>query len=540
MLNAKDYLGTMFADRYKIIREIGHGASSIVFCAQDVLKGCQVAVKILDKDSNEYMLNSKSFQTEIEALVEMNSHPNIVEIYDASFEGSVHYISMEYVEGCTLRRYMDANGVLPESVIIDITSQVLDALKAAHSVGVVHRDIKPQNILVEETAEGGVPQVKLADFGIARLPEGDRFMMKDRGVGTVHYISPEQASGSEVTPKSDIYSLGVVMYEMATGHVPFDAEKVTAIISKHQTDLPELPQMHNPSISPGLQKVILCAMAKDPARRFRNSDEMQKALCRVKESGDCKVPTNIGVFSAHSQKAEKKAKAPKQEKQPKQKSVSYKPPRSSSGHPRFLKPTLISAAALLLVAAIAVGAVFLIPQLIDRDDVVTPADTPKSFVGETYQSVKDYMSQTNKPIRLGDIHYIYSEKAKDLVIKEQITETEDGYKVYDLWLNYDGTKEMITLPIAHCTSAEAFKQYLFDKFSQLADTMEYYSIQWVVREAEAHDDTYDEGTVLSVEFVYHDESKTGLGYPDQIEIGESARTTITELASITVVVNPAA
>lgn len=528
MLNANDYLGTMFADRYKILREIGHGASSIVFCAQDVLKGCKVAVKILDKDSNEYMLNSKSFQTEIEALVEMNSHPNIVEIYDASFEGSVHYISMEYVEGCTLRRYMDANGILPENKIIDISCQVLGALKAAHSAGVIHRDIKPQNILVEETADGGTPQIKLADFGIARLPEGDRFVMKDRGVGTVHYISPEQASGGEVTAKSDIYSLGVVMYEMATGQVPFDAEKVTAIISKHQTDLPEPPQLHNPALSPGLQMVIMKAMYKDPARRYRSADEMMRALLKVKENGDYGVPDPGKGFSARPAKEKPAKKA----KPPKIKEPRYKAPKAPKAprNLRFLKPTLIALASTVLVAAIAVGAVLLVPKWIHSGGPNIEQPDERTF--STLNEFEGYV--TAGSVKLGKMTELYSERYTGTILKQVLVSTDaEGVQTYDLWVSV-GQTARINLDRTKCDSFADVKAYLTANYP-----MDYQTVAVEEATAEKNENIYKTGSVLKLVFTYKDGVSFGTGHPQEIAVGETSNVKALDVVKITVVVNPA-
>ena len=298
MLDAKNYLGKMLAERYRIVREIGHGASSVVFYAEDMMtmredgSPMPVAVKVLDKDSGDYKLNSKSFRTEINAVVDIPTNPHTIAVKDVSFDEREHFIVMEYVSGKTLGQYLaEHGGRLSAKEIVSISLQVLQALRNAHEAGVVHRDVKPQNIMVERAAEVGravdipggrdMPFIKLADFGIALLPDEDLFAMKDKGVGTIHYISPEQASGEPVDARSDLYSLGVVMYEMATGEVPFDAQSPTGIISKHQIEMPFHVRNRNPEIPLALDHIIFTAMEKNPARRFRDAASMEKKLREV-------------------------------------------------------------------------------------------------------------------------------------------------------------------------------------------------------------------------------------------------------------------
>lgn len=474
MLNANEYLNTVFDDRYKITSEIGRGASSIVFAACDLMKKCNVAIKLLDSDADEYKINSKSFQTEIEALVEMDYHANIVEIYDASFEGKVHYIAMEYVQGCTLRRYMDTHKILPEGVIINFASQVLDALRAAHSVGVIHRDIKPQNILLTRAEDGNeIELVKLADFGIARLPENDRFMMKDRGIGTVHYISPEQASGAPVTAKSDLYSLGVLMYEMATGKAPFDADKATAIITQHQTDLPENPRVYNPNLSLGMQQIILRAMEKDPAKRFKSADEMLRALTRL-QHGDNGM--DIGGKVSKPQKTFKPK--PKKEKEIKTASASSRAGEESPNK----RSLLLGIAAAVLCVALIVGTVLLILPKEETHYV-------KNYVGQTV-SVLEQQSY----VEIINIRYEYSNKPFGEVLKQTpaaSTVQEGTVDRVSLTVSCGSEHGMIGgLAAADCVSFEAAKAALLKQNPLMA------SVAFLELPAQEHDPRYAAGVAL--------------------------------------------
>lgn len=274
---AKSYVGKLLDGRYQIVGRTGSGGSARVYRAQDILMHRTVALKILEEDETEYCINSRSFETEVKAI-SLLSHRNIVTVYDVSMRGSVKYIVMELVEGITLREYLDFHTVLPEKEVIACTRQVLYALREAHDKGLVHRDIKPQNIMLLRSG-----QLKVADFGIARLPDRDHFQMSDRSVGTVHYISPEQATTNRVDARSDLYSLGIVMYEMATGVRPFDAKDASVVAMMQVSDEPMPPRRLREDLSPALEQVILRAIRKDPDARYESADAMLRALERAKK-----------------------------------------------------------------------------------------------------------------------------------------------------------------------------------------------------------------------------------------------------------------
>ncbi len=274
-MDASSFIGKTLEGRYNVKGSIGKGGSARVFYAEDTLLHRTVALKILENDKNELCLNTKSFDTEAKAI-SMLSHPNIVNVYDISMSGSVKYIVMEYVEGITLRAYLDHRKILPPSEVVSCARQVLRGLREAHNKGIVHRDIKPQNIMIMKNG-----QIKVADFGIARLPDRDRFLMPDRSIGTVHYISPEQARGGAVDPRSDIYSLGIVMYEMATGVRPFEAEQPSDVAIMQVTDTPVRPCEVNPDLPRELENVIMCALSKKPENRYESAQDMLRVLERM-------------------------------------------------------------------------------------------------------------------------------------------------------------------------------------------------------------------------------------------------------------------
>ncbi|HNX29012.1 MAG TPA: protein kinase [Syntrophomonadaceae bacterium] len=263
---------TLLGDRYEILEIIGEGGMAIVYKARDITLDRVVAIKVL-KDEFD---NDPSFveRFKIEALAAAKlSHPNIVNIYDVGQQNNKHYIVMEYVEGKTLQETISSQGLMPVTKAVDIAAMICDGLQAAHEKGIIHRDVKPHNILITNS---GI--VKVADFGIAQAISKKTLTFNGHIVGTVHYIAPEQAKGETVTPATDIYSLGCVLYEMLTGIVPFDAESPLTVVLKHIHDEPVLPRSKNPAIPAGLENVILKSLEKNPALRFKSAEEMRTAL----------------------------------------------------------------------------------------------------------------------------------------------------------------------------------------------------------------------------------------------------------------------
>ena len=262
--------------RYEIIKEIGVGGMAKVYKAKDKLLGRYVAIKILKDQYAEDEEFSKKFNNEAQSAARL-SHINIVNVYDIGkdmLNGKlIQYIVMEYVEGETLKDLIDRERVLENHDIIDYSTQIAQALKSAHDSGIVHRDIKPQNILIDKYG-----LCKVTDFGIARVSSNATITYTSSILGTVHYISPEQAKGKIVDLKSDLYSLGAVMYEMATGKVPFDADNSVGIAVMHIQDDPIPPREINPNLSKHLNYIPTKLLKKDPTERFQNATELIEAL----------------------------------------------------------------------------------------------------------------------------------------------------------------------------------------------------------------------------------------------------------------------
>lgn len=269
--------GKRVSGRYKIKREIGSGGMANVYLAEDLILEREVAVKMMSLNFQDDADNLRRFQREALSTTEL-IHPNIVNIYDVG-EGEQPYIVMEYVEGMDLKEYIQENHPIPYKKVIDIMSQILSGIAYAHSNGVIHRDIKPHNILIDDDGT-----VKITDFGIAVALSQNSITQTNSLLGSVQYISPEQARGNLVTTQSDIYSLGIVLYEMLTSTVPFDGESAVSIALKHfQSPIPALRDIDSRIPQP-LENVILKATAKEPKHRYDSVEDMRSDLLTALDS----------------------------------------------------------------------------------------------------------------------------------------------------------------------------------------------------------------------------------------------------------------
>jgi beta-lactam-binding protein with PASTA domain/predicted Ser/Thr protein kinase len=263
-------------ERYTVVSRIGSGGMADVYCAQDAQLGRRVALKVLHRRFAEDQEFVERFRREASAAAGLQ-HPNVVQVFDRGEIEGTYYIAMEFLEGRSLKQLVREEGPLEPARAIDITIQILRAARFAHKRGVIHRDIKPHNVIVDP--EG---RVKVTDFGIARAGASD---MTETGaiMGTAAYLSPEQAQGHAVSASSDLYSVGILLYELLTGHPPFDAESAVSIALKQVSETPVPPRSLNPAVSPELEEVVLRALQKDPARRFADADEFVAALEAVRE-----------------------------------------------------------------------------------------------------------------------------------------------------------------------------------------------------------------------------------------------------------------
>ena len=261
-------IGTLLGNRYEILELVGTGGMANVYKAKCSLLNRFVAIKVLKEEFSDDQEFLKRFDIESQASAGL-SHSNIVSVHDVGVQDNIHYIVMEYVDGITLKEYLAENGPLSVNEALDFSIQLVSALHHAHRKGIVHRDIKPQNIIVTKDNV-----LKVTDFGIARAASTATMKVDESGFGSAHYCSPEQASGRYTDAKSDIYSLGVVMYEMLTGKLPFESDNSVSVAIKHIQEEPVPPREINPEIPETVEEVILKAMAKDQTERFQTAGEM--------------------------------------------------------------------------------------------------------------------------------------------------------------------------------------------------------------------------------------------------------------------------
>jgi eukaryotic-like serine/threonine-protein kinase len=269
--------GRIIAQRYQILDTIGKGGMAIVYRAIDTRTGHSVAIKVLRPEFNQDEEFLNRFQREAEAASKV-SHHNIVNLLDVGMDGDSRYLVMEYVQGKTLKEVIRQKGKLPYTTAAQIAIRILSALQHTHKNGIIHRDIKPQNILVQ--SEG---HIKVADFGIARMANSSTLTKGESVMGSVHYFSPEQAAGENVAETSDIYSVGVVMYEMLTGQVPFDGDSPVAVAMQHLHNMPRPISELSPDVPAAVAHVVTVAMEKEPRYRYQSALEMATDLKKALE-----------------------------------------------------------------------------------------------------------------------------------------------------------------------------------------------------------------------------------------------------------------
>ncbi|MGB4465926.1 MAG: Stk1 family PASTA domain-containing Ser/Thr kinase [Eubacteriales bacterium] len=410
------FIGKVLDGRYKIEKIIGVGGMAVVFRAYDPVMRRTVAIKRLKDDVAKDTAAVKRFINESKA-VSMLSHPNIISIYDVSMSGESKYIVMEYVEGITLKNYMMKKGALPFPEIISFCEQILRALAHAHSKGIVHRDIKPQNIML---LKNGL--IKVADFGIAKLPNAETVTMTDKAIGTVYYISPEQASGLPIDTRSDLYSTGVLMYEMATGQLPFSGETPVSVALMQVNATPTPPSKINLNIPLGLEQTILTAMEKSPDARFQKAEQILSRLEKLKKDPTVTFKPLPAPIVQGEGKDILNGESSLDENPP-----AAKPSKKRDFVGKSMFPIILAVASAFLIVCIVCGYYLLARVLFNKDLDKTFILTVDDFVGrEYYDELDEELSELGYAV---NVEYDYNDTAEAGIIIEQSPEPGEKRRV---------------------------------------------------------------------------------------------------------------
>lgn len=372
------FVGKRLDGRYEIKEIIGVGGMAVVYKAFDNQENRVVAVKILKEEfiSNEEFV--RRFKNESKAIA-MLSHPNIVKVYDVSFGDLIQYIVMEYIDGITLKEYIEREGSLRWKDAVHFTIQILKGLQHAHDKGIVHRDVKPQNIMVLPDGT-----IKVTDFGIARFARSEQRTITDKAIGSVHYISPEQARGERTDEKTDIYSVGVILYEMLTGRLPFQAESAVSVAIMQLQREPQLPTEINGSIPLGLEQITMHAMQKNPERRYQSASEMLCDLGAFRKDPSITFDYSYFVDDSPTKFVPNSfdydsVRIPEEDE-----------PEETKEKNNMI-PILAGIAATLVIAIIVLAAIF-VPKLFSKSN--SEISCPK-FVGQLYDDIKTNKEYTD-------------------------------------------------------------------------------------------------------------------------------------------------
>ncbi len=446
-------IGKKLEGRYEIVERIGEGGMADVYRANDVVDGKPVAVKILKKEFAENEEFLRRFRNESKATA-LLSHPNIVKIYDVGFSDRIQFIVMEYIDGITLNEYIEQSGVLDWRDAVHFVTQILRALQHAHSKGIVHRDIKPQNIMMLRDGT-----IKVMDFGIAKFAREEGKTGTDKAIGTVHYISPEQARGAATDAKSDLYSVGVMLYEMLTGKKPFDHENPVSIAVMHMQADPKRPRSIQADLAPGLEEIILKAMQKDPADRYQSARDMMDDLESFKEntaivfgyipaadadeSADAATNRFSGAVVTEPAEAEDDRYAETDDDDYDDDDDDDDEEYEEEERPSLFVPIITAVICVVITIVVILGVKFIIEFMNNQDDPQGDAYKMPSLVGMDYEEAKQ---QWGHYLQIQVESYEYSELAKDKIFYQSIPAEDPVEKGQTVKVKVSKGSKKVTLP----------------------------------------------------------------------------------------------
>ena len=485
------YIGRLLDNRYEILEVLGTGGMAVVYKARCHKLNRYVAIKILKDDYLEDEEFRRRFHSESQAVAQL-SHPNIVSVYDVSTSIMTDYIVMELIDGITLKQYMEKKGVLNWKETLHFAIQIAKALEHAHSRGIVHRDIKPHNVMVLKNGS-----VKVTDFGIARMMSKGNTLTKE-ALGSVHYISPEQAKGGRVDNRSDIYSLGVVMYEMMSGRPPYDGESPVAVAIQHINGGAAMPSTLNPNIPGGLEQIIMHAMAHEPESRYNTATQMLKDMDEFRKDPGILFDYNIPPLDAvirinkpplvlnpepvtTAQKVEQK----KTETPPISRRRPATPQRRTKDKEEERRNQTATIAIIACSAVLVIAIVVFLVVLLTSGPKEQLVDVPK-LVGSMYAELPDYPEfEVQKDKEVYDNEFpagqIISQTPE---AGEQIKAGEAIYVVVSL----GSTPQLVTMP-----------DVVDWELSQAERVLNNLSLNLQIRVEEIHDEVITKGSVVRTE-----------------------------------------
>lgn len=482
------YVGQVFDGRYRIQKIIGIGGMAVVFEAEDFVMKRTVALKLLKDEINNDVQSVRRFINESRAVAMLN-HPNIVAIYDVTVKDDLKYIVMENIRGITLKSYMNRKGVLNVKEALSFTEQILMALEHAHSKGIIHRDIKPQNIMLLRNGT-----IKVADFGIAKLPDVNETQEEQnkKAIGTVYYISPEQASGKPIDARSDLYSLGVMLYEMVTGRLPFRSEQLLNVAKMQVNEKPVPPSKRNAAVPKGVEQLILCAMEKDPAKRFQSAKEMLRVVTQLKNNPQA----NIKLLKHKPEKDKKK-----------------RPERQS----RSMLPVIAGVATAFLIT-FSIAAFYVFSQLIIGDeDSQAQEISVRDFVGMTWSDM--FAKDVGEDYYTFEVQYQFSETEEKGKILSQEPKAGESRKVIP------GEQSCkVTLYVSQGVDEFPLDDYSIEEYREVELALDSRGLNYTVEEQ--YHDTIISGYVISTSPAAGSSVKAGDTITLYVSLGQEVRNTI--------------
>lgn len=460
------FVGKRLDGRYEIEEIVGVGGVSVVYKAHDEIDDRTVAVKILKEELLQNEEFRRRFKNESKAIAIMD-HPNIVKVYDVGFGDRVQYIVEEYIDGITLKEYIERQGVLPWKDALYFATQILRALQHAHDKGIVHRDIKPQNIMLLQDGT-----IKVTDFGIARFARSEQRTVTDKAIGSVHYISPEQAKGEATDAKSDLYSVGVLLYEMLTGKLPFDADSAVSVAIMQLQNEPIKPSTLNPEIPEGIEEITLRAMQKNPAERYSSAAEMLSDIETFRRNPSVQFEYKYFVDNEPTKYVSDITPTQIKEK-PEEEEVDLIPSKKKSK----TVPVLVGVA-IAFMAALAIVLVLLLNRAkIDKTEISCP-----KFVGQDYNYViEQYKDQFTFTVKSKD----YS---SDYPAGQIMSQTPDAGKMVK-------RNSEIFVTVSLGGKKQVMEDYVGYKLDRAESNMNALKLKYETKEI--YSDTQAEGYVIS-------------------------------------------